>query len=179
MRIAQRVVALVLSVGGGLLVPAAAASADPYPIISPLLSVSAGTVVVGSDVTVTGTGYGPDENVNVTTVVQTTAIGRLGEAAGVHQAAARRATAVTDGAGSFSITLRLDEVGLVIITGTGLTSGASASATVRVVPEGGVLPVTGDDGRNLWLFLIGAAVVASGVVLVVLTRSRRPSRPRG
>lgn len=174
MRIVRRLCALAL-VAGGLLLPSGVAAAEPYPIVPPQLSVTAATVVVGSTVDVTGVGFQSDETVSIDTTVQATAIGRIGRAAGAPvDLPARRATTtvVADGDGSFTIKLTLDQIGVWTITGTGLRSGLSASVNVTVVPH--ALPVTGDDGGNMWLLLIGSAVAAIGVVLVVLVRSRRP-----
>jgi LPXTG-motif cell wall-anchored protein len=173
MRIVRRLCALAL-VAGGLLLPSGVAAAEPYPIVPPQLSVSAATVVVGSTVTVTGVGYQPNETVSIDSTVQATAIGRLGRvaAAPVDLPTRRATTVVADDDGAFTVPLTVDRVGIWTITGTGLSSGLSASANVTVVAH--ALPVTGDDGTNLWLLLIGSAVAALGVVLVVLVRSRRP-----
>ena len=67
----------------------------------------------------------------------------------------------------------LDEVGLAVITATGLTSGVTNSITVRILPAGARLPVTGQSGTALRVALIGSAIAAAGVVLLVLVRSRR------
>jgi hypothetical protein len=56
--------------------------------------------------------------------------------------------------------------------GTGAPSGLSASASVRVLAAGAAMPVTGDS-TFLSLALIGSAVIATGVIIAVLARSRR------
>src|SRR5512139_781645 len=131
MRIVRRLCALAL-VAGGLLLPSGVAAAAPYPIVSPELSVSAATVVVGSTVQVTGVGFQPGETVSIDSSVQTTAIGRLGRAvAAPVDLPARRAitTVVADADGAFTVTLTLDRVGIWTITATGLSSGLVASVT--------------------------------------------------
>jgi hypothetical protein len=48
--------------------------------------------------------------------------------------------------------------------------------TVRVLSDNG-LPVTGNGGSYLGILLVGSAVAAAGIVIVVLARTRRrPSK---
>jgi LPXTG-motif cell wall-anchored protein len=130
-------------------------------------------VTVGGSVTVTGTGFEPNESVNITVTYRAAALGHIGRAAHASLPMARAAVITADATGSFTTDVTLTQVGTAVITATGLTSGASASATVTVLPAGAALPITGDNGRTLLILLIGSAVLASGLVLVVLTRSRR------
>jgi hypothetical protein len=158
----------------GLLVLPTAATAEPYPIGTPLLTVDRPTIIVGETVTVFGSGYGANDTVTVTTVTNT-ALRPAGSAMVpvAYEAAQRRAAVVViaDANGDFSVQLTLDQIGNVVITASGLPSGSVASVTVRVLPRG--LPVTGQNGGPLRIALIGSAVAAVGVVLVVLVRSRR------
>jgi hypothetical protein len=172
----------VLILGLGLVAaagPAAAAAAQPYPIVSPNLTATPTTVTVGGSVTVTGTGYEPNETVNLTVEYRTTAMGQLGRAVPARFARVVAPVSVTaDATGSFTLSgLELTQVGTAIITGTGASSGASASATVTVLPAGSVLPITGQNSTWLTILLVGSAMAAVGVIFVVLARSRR--RPTG
>ena len=63
--------------------------------------------------------------------------------------------------------------GLATITAVGDPSGRTASTTVRVLPVGKGLPVTGTSTNYAGLALAGSAVAAIGVLLMVLARSRR------
>ena len=45
--------------------------------------------------------------------------------------------------------------------------------TVRVLPEGSHLPVTGNDGSYLGIILVGSAVLIAGIALLTFTRIRR------
>jgi LPXTG-motif cell wall-anchored protein len=70
------------------------------------------------------------------------------------------------------VAVQLNRVGRYVITATGLTTGRTGSVTVRVLPNN-VLPVTGNDSSNLGILLVGSAVAAAGIVVLVLARSRR------
>ena len=160
----------------GLLALPSVATADPYPLGSPQLVADPSTITVGSTVHVSGSGFGAVENVNVDHVFTNA----VGPAAGTlvpvaYTGVSRRAQVVvtTDANGNFEVDLALDQVGLAVITATGLTSGVSASVTVRILAAGARLPVTGQSGTALRIGLIGSAVAAAGVVLLVLVRSRR------
>lgn len=174
MRIVRRLLTLAVA-ASGLLVSGAslAAAAEPYPVPPPAVAVNTPTIVVGDSVIVTGSNFGPGETVDVVPSFQGAALGQFGRSAHGGLVAAAMATTVADGAGNFSITLQLDQVGRYIITATGLTTGRVGSVTVRVLPLGSALPVTGNDGSYLGILLAGSAVAAAGVVIVVLARSRR------
>jgi hypothetical protein len=175
MRVARSVLRLfVLSMlaTAGVAGPAAAFAAEPYPVVAPTLTVSAGTTAVGDSITLNGTGFGPTETVDIGVTTQPTAIGQLGRSArGAYSRVAQ--TATTNSEGAFSTTITFTQAGTAIITATGLTSGLSASTSVLVLPAGSALPVTGSDGSYLWLLLIGSGLAAAGVVVTVLARSRR------
>jgi hypothetical protein len=161
----------------GSLIPAAAAAAEPYPVISPNLTASATTVTVGDTVTVFGTGFSPNETVDHDLSVTATAAGaNRGAMVPVAFAVPGLAPAqsvASDENGNYSTRFTLNHVGIAVITGTGRDSGASDSVSIVVLPEGGALPVTGNDGTYLGAAMIGSAVAAAGVILVVLARSRR------
>jgi hypothetical protein len=84
----------------------------------------------------------------------------------------RQQTVRADGTGAFSTSVTLTQVGVATITATGAPSGLSASASVRVLAAGAAMPVTGDS-TFLSLALIGSALIATGVIIAVLARSRR------
>jgi hypothetical protein len=166
-------------VASGLLVSAAstAAAAEPYPPPAPTVTVDRATIIVGDSVVVTGRNFGPGETVDVVPSFQGTAIGQLGRSARGGLFAMAPATVPADGDGHFSVTIQLDQVGRYVITATGRTTARTGSVTVRVLPEGSELPVTGNGGSYLGILLAGSAVVVIGIVLLMVARSRRrPSK---
>jgi LPXTG-motif cell wall-anchored protein len=173
MRKFLRILVLGLGIAVSAIPAATAAAAQPYPIVAPNLTVSPTTVTVGGTVTVSGTGFEPNESVDVTVTYRAAALGHIGRAAHAGLPMARAVVVTADASGNFTTDVTLTQVGTAVITATGLTSGASASATVTVLAGGEALPITGDNGTTLLILLIGSAVLASGLVLVVLTRSRR------
>jgi LPXTG-motif cell wall-anchored protein len=97
----------------------ATASSAPYPPVTPpSISLSATAAADCDTVTVAGTNFGADEHVAVSWQSTPSDLG----------------TATTDPAGSFSLTFTVPSgvSGSYAITGTGQTSGRSASATVSI-----------------------------------------------
>lgn len=172
-----RFLAPLVAAAVGLIFLPSVADAATYPVGSPQLTVEFSTVNVGDSDRVFGSGFAPDEPV-VIDVVYAAAIRPAGGTLVPvayrvpDRAAAPVANVVADGTGAFTVSLVLDQVGLATITATGPTSG-SATATVRILAAGASLPVTGQSGSALRIGLIGSAVAAFGVVLLVLVRSRR------
>lgn len=177
MRVVRTLVPLILAaLAVGL--PATAAVADEYPPPPPALVATPGAVIAGSTTTVTGTGFGPNDLVTLTITYQVNAAPAPDGAAyvPVGYSAAARQQVQADANGSFTTVVRLTTPGLAIITATGSPSGRTASTTVRVLPVGGALPVTGSSTNYAGLALAGSAVAAAGALLVVLARSRRQRR---
>ncbi len=142
----------------GLILPTAA-SADPYPADTPDLGVSSETVTVGSTDVLVGSGFGANDTIRITIQYD--------------EFLARAQTVRADASGDFRTTILLTEAGIAIVTAIGDPSGVSASVVVHDLQPGSALPVTGQSGTALWLALIGSAVLATGVVVLVLVRSRR------
>ena len=176
MRVIVRVFVLAFAAAGLSMVVARPAVGQPYPIPGTGATVSAATVVAGDNVHITAGGYLPGETVSVDVAYQPEALGPLGGRAngGGYRlvAFAPVMTTVADSAGSVSVDVQLTQVGVAVITLTGFTSGVTNVARVSVRRAGG-LPITGSDGRLLWTVLIGAGVVAVGVVVGALTSRRR------
>jgi hypothetical protein len=159
----------------GLLVLPSVANAVPYPVGSPLLTVDRSTITIGDSVHLHGSGYAPVENMVVGHIFSNAlrpAGGTLVPVAYTGQTRRAADPAIADVNGEFDMDMVLEQVGLAVITATGPTSGP-ASVTVRVLAAGASLPITGQSGTALRIALIGSAVAAFGVVLLVLVRSRR------
>lgn len=160
----------------GLLSVQSLAHAVPYPAGSPQLVATPSTITVGASTHLIGSGYGVQENVNIGHVFTNAVRQDAGTLVPVaYTGVSRRAQVVvtTNANGDFELDLQLNQVGLALITATGLSSGVNASVTVRVLPVRAALPVTGPSGTALGFALIGSAVLAAGIVLLVLVRSRR------
>jgi len=119
-----------------------------------------------------GTNFGSGDVVTIEVTYQV-AMRRLGLAVPADYVQRRQQTVVADANGAFTTNVTLTQVGLATVTATGAPSGLTASATVRVLAAGAAMPVTGDDANYLGLALIGSAVVAAGVIIAVIARSRR------
>jgi LPXTG-motif cell wall-anchored protein len=176
MRTVRRLLTLAIAVSGLLVSGASlAAAAEPYPIPTPTLTVNQATVIVGTTVTLTGTNFGPDEDVDIVQTLQGAAFGRLGRSARLAAAPGDPvATPHTDVTGAFKVRIKLTVEGRWLHTATGRESGLTGSTTVRVLPQGSELPNTGTDGSNyLGIVLIGSGVLIAGITLLVFTRMRR------
>jgi hypothetical protein len=174
MRTVRFLVPLVMAALGLIVLPSVA-NAVPYPVGSPLLTVDRSTITVGEAVHVHGSGFAPGENTNVGHIFQNALRPPAGTMVPIAYTGQTRRAAdpmLTDGNGDFDLDLVLDQEGMAVITADGPISG-SASVNVRVLPAGARLPVTGQSGTALRIALIGSAVAAAGVVLMVLVRSRR------
>jgi LPXTG-motif cell wall-anchored protein len=162
------------------LVAPATASAQPYPAGTPNLTASPGTVTVGGTVTVTGSGFAPGDTVTLTVTYTPTALGPRGAGAMVpvaYEIPLRLAQQVVtpDANGDFTTTETLTQVGTATITATSV-SGLTASTSVLVL-AGAALPTTGASTNYLLVALVGSAVIAAGVLFLVLARSRRRQEP--
>jgi LPXTG-motif cell wall-anchored protein len=177
MQMVRRLLTLAV-VASSLLVSGAsmAAAAEPNAIPPPVVTVDRGTIFAGESVIVSGRSFVRGEIVDVVPSFQGTALGQRGRSARGGFVAGLRVQTVADANGSFPVAILLDRVGQYIITATGLTTGRTGSVTVRVLANN-ALPVTGNDSSNLAIPLVGSAVAAAGIVVVVLARSRRrPSK---
>ncbi|ASW55138.1 hypothetical protein CIK06_14600 [Plantactinospora sp. KBS50] len=88
-------------------------------------------------------------------------------------------TVTANAAGHFVTTVRICRVGSIQVTGTGLTTGSTATLVLTIEPRhhGDPLPVTGSSvGPQL---TIGIAAVAVGALLILLTVAARRRRGRG
>jgi len=157
------------------LVAPAPAHAVPYPAGTPNLTASPGTVTVGGTVTVTGSGFAPGDPVTISVTYTPTALGPRGAGAMVPVAyeiplQLAQVVVTPDANGDFTATETLTQVGTATITATS-ASGLTASTSVLVLAA--ALPTTGSSTNYLLVALVGSAVVAAGVLFLVLARSRR------
>jgi hypothetical protein len=194
MRIARYLLVAVALIGLGA--PSAAMAAPtPTPTLSyppvkgTVITVTPSPVDVGATITFTGTEFGPFDSVTISFELVT--------AAGPHEASGIAPVryfalpgplvATANAVGSFTISTQVNESGTFLIRAVGAPSGDTATTALRVNPlpvvggggspgAGGTpLPVTGPGTNYLMVALIGSAIAATGVVLVVLARSRRRS----
>ncbi len=188
MRMSRILVPLAAAVCG-VIVAAAPTAAQPYPIGTPDITLSSGTVVVGNTVVLNGQHFGANDLVSIDATFLSTAMqAPTGRSGGEPAQVAIAPVAYTvpqmvprafvksvraDANGNFTTTLVFDQAGVVRITATGDPSGVSLSLLLTILPAGAALPITGDGGGILGMILIGAAVVAAGAVLVFVTRRRR------
>jgi len=174
------------AVTGVALLSLAPASAEEYPPEEPTLSLSAGTVVVGNSVTLTGSGFDPGEEVAIdvsygpATALRFTPDGAdqaepIATALVARSVPALAALSVTtDADGDFSATVTLTETGRATITVTGQTSGMSGSVVVTVVADADALPTTGSSsGGLIWT---GVALIGGGSLLLGTLLVRRHRR---
>jgi hypothetical protein len=181
MRIGRRLLTLAAASGVLLLPMSDPAMADSYPIPPHSFTCSPTTITVDDRVDCVGTNFGAGESVRIDETSSPTALGRAGGAVApvAYTMPLRRpvTTMTANGSGGFTVTVELNRVGTAVIAATGRSTGRTASATILVLAAGSSLPVTGDGGGYLGMLLIGSAVAAAGLVLVVLARTRRrPTR---
>jgi hypothetical protein len=169
--------------------PAVALAASPspstYQAVNPSLTVSSASVAAGGSVTVSGTGFDPNETVNISV-----AYGPSPKAAGSDNESGRgfsvqtvsfvraivAAHAAADGNGAFSQSLTLTNAGTATITATGAESGRTSSSAVNVMPAAAVA----SGSRSLFsgdklLLLAGIPAIVLLVSLVLAFRGRRAS----
>jgi LPXTG-motif cell wall-anchored protein len=178
MRLIRWVVPIAALALSTTMIPATAATANPYPPAGPVITASDGAIVVGESVEITGTGFAPGETVNFGIEYQSLGMGggQPGEArmAPISHTLSRfaRDSLVTDREGGFRHDLTLNQVGRATITYMGDRSGLSGSVSVLVVSARDQLPTTGTDGGTyLWIGL-GALLVGSCLVALTVRRRR-------
>ncbi|MGK5441255.1 hypothetical protein ACSNN7_05420 [Micromonospora sp. URMC 105] len=196
----MRLSRIIMALTAGLavvLAPTAAGAAQPQPAPDSTpqpppdyppggvatLTANPTTVFVGQTITLVGTGFGPNEIVDIDVSVTPFAASVPGQAparrsdgstvamaaVAYPQPAPRHLTAVTNAAGRFVVTYRPTEPGRYVFTATGRESGRTASATVTVLAKkrdgGKQLPVTGDSmGTPL---KVGGGLVGAGAILML------------
>jgi hypothetical protein len=179
-----------------LIAPASAAHAEPYPAEPPASTVSDGEVADGDSVVFSGKGFLPFEKISIeisyngsdsTAALKDSSGGFVLAALPAQQQRAITVTATAEG--TFSIRLKLTELGDVVLVATGLTSGVTVQENVTVVDSsgggggddgddnsagGGTLPTTGSDGSVLTYTLYGGfGAILIGAGAIWLARSRR------
>ncbi|WP_328374523.1 hypothetical protein OG423_00015 [Micromonospora zamorensis] len=170
--------------------PSATATTDPpqpppYAPQPPALTVNRPTIYLGETVILTGTGFGPNETVDIVVTVTPFAAPADGQAPArrsdgstvamapvAYQASAPLTfTARTDAQGRFTRSYKPSVTGLLTFTATGRESGRTASTQLRVLHKKQPLPVTGDSmGTPMKL---GGGLVGAGAVMLLLTLAWR------
>jgi hypothetical protein len=175
MRTIRFLVPLALAAMSLLFLPSVA-TAEPYPPDAPRLTALRPTIIVDESDTFFGTTFAKSATIQIDVVI--ISADRRADAVMVPVAyevpdrAAEPVTTInTDANGSFTLDWTFHRSGSAVVTGTG--PNGSASVTITVLPLGASLPVTGENGSALQIALIGSAVAATGVVMVVMVRSRR------
>ncbi|MEH1165852.1 hypothetical protein V6V47_10760 [Micromonospora sp. CPCC 205539] len=184
------VVAVPTAAGAAQPQPTPSATTDPpqpppYPPAAAQLTVNRPTIYLGETVTLTGTGFGPNETVDIVVSVAPLAAPAAGQAparrsdgstvamapVAFHASAAPSFTAFTNAEGRFTRNYKPTVEGLLTFTATGRESGRSASTELRVLPPRQPLPVTGDSlGTPMKL---GGGLVAAGALMLLMTLAWR------
>jgi hypothetical protein len=172
---------------GVALLSLAPAGAEPYPPAEPTLTASAGTVVVGTAVGLSGSGFDSGEKVTIevsygpATALRFTP-DRADPSEPVAAALVARSvpamashTVTADADGDFTATETLTVIGRATITAIGESSGPSGSIVITVVAAADALPTTGSSaGGLIWT---GVALIGGGGFLLLgmllLRRHRR------
>ncbi|MDG9678098.1 hypothetical protein [Micromonospora sp. DH14] len=184
------VVAVPTAAGAAQPQPAPSATTDPpqpppYPPAAASLTVNRPTIFLGETVLLTGTGFGPNETVDISVTVTPLAAPAGGQAPArrsdgttvamkpvAYQASAPlNFTAYTNAQGRFTKSYKPSVTGLLTFTATGRESGRTASTELRVLHKKQPLPVTGDSlGTPMKL---GGGLVGAGAVMLLLTLAWR------
>ncbi|MCG5471308.1 hypothetical protein LADH09A_005296 [Micromonospora sp. LAH09] len=157
----------------------------PYPPAAALLTVNRPTIFLGETVVLTGTGFGPNETVDIAVTVTPIAAPAGGQAPArrsdgstvamvpvAQQASAPlNFTANTNAQGRFTKSYKPSVTGLLTFTATGRESGRTATTELRVLHKKQPLPVTGDSlGTPMKL---GGGLVGAGAIMLLLTLAWR------
>lgn len=184
------VVAVPTAAGAAQPQPTPSATTDPpqpppYPPAAASLTVNRPTIFLGETVVLTGTGFGPNETVDISVTVTPLAAPAAGQAPArrsdgttvamapvAYQASAPlNFTAFTNAQGRFTKSYRPSVTGLLTFTATGRESGRTASTELRVLHKKQPLPVTGDSiGTPMKL---GGGLVGAGALMLLLTLAWR------
>jgi LPXTG-motif cell wall-anchored protein len=152
--------------------PTSPPTGPPTPVV---ININKTIIVKGDIIIVTGCNFQPGESVNVVSALEGISGGRAGRSASRGLALKEDGTTVADNIGCFSFNVRPDKAGKHRVDAVGEKTGRRGTKDVEVVDASAALPVTGNDGSNMTVLLIGSAVAAMGIVLLVLARSRRRS----
>ncbi|MFF5180772.1 hypothetical protein ACFY2Q_22315 [Micromonospora sp. NPDC000316] len=199
MRLSRIIMALTVGLAV-VAVPTAAGAAQPQPTPSATtdppqpppytpqlasLTVNRPTIYLGETVVLTGTGFGPNETVDITVTVTPLAAPAPGQAPArrsdgsivamapvAYQASAPlTVTARTNGQGRFTKSYRPSVTGQLTFTATGRESARTDTADLRVLHKKQPLPVTGDSiGTPMKL---GGGLVGAGAIMLLLTLAWR------
>ncbi|CCH18787.1 hypothetical protein [Micromonospora lupini] len=184
------VVAVPTAAGAAQPQPAPSATTDPpqpppYPPTAASLTVNRPTIYLGETVILTGTGFGPNETVDITVTVAPFAAPAGGQAparrsdgttvamapVAFQASAPLHFTAFTNAQGSFTKSYKPSVTGHLTFTATGRESGRTATAELRVLHKKQPLPVTGDSiGTPIKL---GGGLVGAGAIMLLLTLAWR------
>lgn len=184
------VVAVPTAAGAAQPQPQPSATTDPpqpppYPPAAASLTVNRPTIFLGETVVLTGTGFGPNETVDITVTVAPLAAPAGGQAPArrsdgstvamvpvAQQASAPLTfTAYTNAQGTFTKNYKPSVTGLLTFTATGRESGRTATTELRVLHKKQPLPVTGDSlGTPMKL---GGGLVGAGAIMLLLTLAWR------
>jgi len=151
-------------------------TSTPPPTVPPtpvVININKTIVVKGDIIIVTGCNFQPGESVNVVSALEGISGGRAGRSARTGPALKEDGTTVADNIGCFSFNVRPDKAGKHRVDAVGEKTGRHGTKDVEVVDASAALPVTGNGGSTMAVLLIGSAVAAMGIVLLVLARSRR------
>ncbi|TXK15390.1 LPXTG cell wall anchor domain-containing protein [Microbacterium saccharophilum] len=174
LRLPQAVATVALA--AGLVFAPIAANATTYNPTVP--SGSTVTIAPGAPVTITFTGFAPNELVRFFLTGENASGATLAAAKFVYQTNVPigSKTATAAGAVAPTVTLPSNATGSYTLTATGATSTASATATITVAAASGgsTLPNTGgDSGQLLGLWIGGGALLLAGGGIAVATTVRR------
>ncbi|MET8283003.1 hypothetical protein [Micromonospora sp. NPDC005174] len=184
------VVAVPTAAGAAQPQPTPSATTDPpqpppYPPAAASLTVNRPTIFLGETVVLTGTGFGPNETVDISVTVTPLAAPAAGKAPArrsdgttvamapvAYQASAPLTfTAYTNAQGRFTKSYKPSVTGLLTFTATGRESGRTATTELRVLHRKQPLPVTGDSiGTPMKL---GGGLVGAGAIMLLLTLAWR------
>lgn len=140
------------------------------------------TAVPGEPITVTFSGFEPNEDVRFTLTGENAAGATLASLAAVVNSQTLVKPANANGAVSVTVTLPANASGQYQLTAEGLSSGASAGTTIVVAGapgtsgtnRNGALPATGGDSSTTMALVIGGVLLVGG--LAVATTSIRRQR---
>jgi hypothetical protein len=161
---------------GALFAATPAAQAEPYPAGDPALTSSTALVGAGGAVQLSGSGYGPNDDVSID-AVYASSLGHFGRSVPGQFRRFPVGSATANANGDWSTTITLEQTGVATITATGAPSGVQRTTIVRVVSDlpledgdggGGEdgLPITGT--RLTTAIVLGTVTVVVGAVLLWL-----------
>lgn len=174
-----KLAAIVVAVAALVVAPAAAHAYTPSGPDGGAI-----TVAPGGSVTVPFSGFAPGETVRFTHTGESASLHTLATVTAATESISLDKTADSSGAAAVTVTLHPTATGTYTLTATGLTSGASAQASLVASTAGGgtgdvgttapgALPATGVDSASLMGFWIGGGVLLLGGLAVTVFAVRR------